>query len=107
MQGLLGLGGFLLGAVADHGVALSQVQVEGDERPVLQTQRPQGGAVDLIEEAKGAVTSFPPLLPGHSSKKMYMAPEYSPLGKGLSLQGLSMYDFMILTFHTLSFTMNF
>lgn len=72
MQGLLGLGGFLLGAVADHGVALSQVQVECDERPVLQTQRPQGRAVDLIEEAKGAVMSFLGLLPRHSSKKMYM-----------------------------------
>lgn len=57
MQGLLGLGGFLLRAVADHGVALRQVQVECDERPVLQTQRPQGGAVDLAEEAERAVTS--------------------------------------------------
>lgn len=53
MQGLLGLGGFVLGAVPDHGVALSQVQVECDERPVLQTQRPQGGAVDLPGEAEG------------------------------------------------------
>lgn len=63
VQGLLGLGGFLLGAVADHGVALSQVQVECDERPMLQTQRPQGRAVDLMEEGKGAVTSFLGLLP--------------------------------------------
>ena len=53
MQGLLGLGGFLLGAVADHGVALRQVQVERDEGPVLQAQRPQGGAVDLSEEEEG------------------------------------------------------
>lgn len=40
VQGLLGLGSFLLGAVPDHGVALSQVQVECDEWPVLQAQRP-------------------------------------------------------------------
>ena len=53
MQGLLGLGGLLLGAVADHGVALRQVQVERDEGPVLQAQRPQGGAVDLSEEEGG------------------------------------------------------
>lgn len=53
VQGLLGLGGFLLGAVADHGVALRQVQVECDEGPVLQAQRPQGGAVDLSEEEEG------------------------------------------------------
>ena len=53
VQGLLGLGGFLLGAVADHGVALRQVQVERDEGPVLQAQRPQGGAVDLSEEEEG------------------------------------------------------
>lgn len=53
MQGLLGLGSFLLGAVADHGVALRQVQVECDEGPVLQAQRPQGGAVDLSEEEEG------------------------------------------------------
>ena len=53
VQGLLGLGGFLLGAVADHGIALRQVQVECDEGPVLQAQRPQGGAVDLSEEEEG------------------------------------------------------
>ena len=47
MQGLLGLGGFVLGAVAHHGVALRQVQVEGDQRAVLHAQRAQGGAVDL------------------------------------------------------------
>lgn len=53
VQGLLGLGGFVLGAVADHGVALRQVQVERDEGPVLQAQRPQGGAVDLSEGEEG------------------------------------------------------
>lgn len=68
VQGLLGLGGLLLGAVADHGVALRQVQVEGDERPVLQAQRPQGGAVDLGEEADGAVRSALRLLPPRSPR---------------------------------------
>lgn len=72
MQGLLGLGGFLLGAVPDHSVALSQVQVERDERAVLQTQRPQRRAIDLIEEAEGAVTRFLGLLPLRSSKKTSM-----------------------------------
>lgn len=50
VQGLLRLGGFLLGAVPDHGIALRQVQVECDEGPVLQAQCPQGGAIDLGRE---------------------------------------------------------
>lgn len=47
VQRLLGLGGFLLGTVADHSIALGQVQVECDERPMLQTQRPQCRTIDL------------------------------------------------------------
>lgn len=47
VQGLLGLGGLLLGAVAHQGVALRQVQVECYEGAVLHAQRPQSGAVDL------------------------------------------------------------
>lgn len=47
MQRLLGLGGFFLGAVTDHSIALGQIQVECDERPMLQTQRPQCRTVNL------------------------------------------------------------
>lgn len=47
MQRLLGLGSFFLGAVPDHSVALGQIQVECDERPMLQTQRPQCRTVNL------------------------------------------------------------
>lgn len=51
MQRLLGLGCFLLGTVSDHSIPLGQVQVECDERAVLQTQCPQCGTIDLGEEA--------------------------------------------------------
>lgn len=47
MQRLLGLGCLLLGTVSDHSIPLGQVQVECDERAVLQTQGPQCGAIDL------------------------------------------------------------
>lgn len=47
MQRLLSLGGLVLGAVAHHGVALGQVEVECDQGAVLHAQGPQGGAVDL------------------------------------------------------------
>lgn len=47
MQRLLSLCGLVLGAVAHHGVALGQVEVERDERAVLHAQGPQSGAVDL------------------------------------------------------------
>lgn len=100
VQGLLGLGGLLLGAVADHGVALSQVQVECDERPVLQTQRPQGGAVDLREEAKG-VTSFLGFLPRHRQRKRRRAWALNT-GQRAVVNGL-----VILTFRALLFTMLF
>lgn len=43
----MGLGGLVLGAVADHSVAMGQVEVECDQRAVLHAQGPQGGAVDL------------------------------------------------------------
>lgn len=87
MQGLLGLGGFLLGAVPDHGVALRQVQVECDERPVLQAQRPEGGAIDLMEEAEGPVTGFLGLLPLHSPKKTGMKSGALNAGNMAVLQG--------------------
>lgn len=80
MQGLLGLGGFLLGAVPDHGVALSQVQVEGDERPVLQTQRPQGGAVDLMGKQRGG-NARPGPLPLRSPRRMCMKSDALCTGK--------------------------
>lgn len=47
VQRLLGLGCLLLGTVSDHSIPLGQVQVECDERAVLQTQGPQCGAIDL------------------------------------------------------------
>lgn len=47
VQALLGLRSFVLGAVADHGVTVRKVEVECDQRAVLHTQSPQGGAVDL------------------------------------------------------------
>lgn len=47
VQALLGLGGFILGAVAYHSVAMWQVEVECDERAVLHAQGPQGRAVNL------------------------------------------------------------
>lgn len=47
MQRLLSLGGFVLGAVAHHSVALGQVQVECDQWAVLHAQGPQSGAIDL------------------------------------------------------------
>lgn len=52
MQRLLGLGCLLLGTVSDHSIPLGQVQVECDERAVLQTQCPQCGAIDLPEEGR-------------------------------------------------------
>lgn len=47
VQRLLGLGGFFLRAVADHSIALGQIQVECDEGPMLQTQRPQRRTINL------------------------------------------------------------
>jgi len=47
VEGLLSLGSFVLGAVAHHGVALRQVEVECDEGAVLHAQCTQSGAVDL------------------------------------------------------------
>lgn len=47
VQGLLGFGGLLLGAVAHHSIALRQVQVECNEGAVLHAQGPQSGAVNL------------------------------------------------------------
>lgn len=52
VQRLLGLGCFLLGTVSDHSIPLGQVQVECDERAVLQTQCPQCGTIDL-QRGKG------------------------------------------------------
>lgn len=47
VQGLLGLGSLLLGAISHHSVSLGQEEVECDEGAVLHAQRPQGGAVYL------------------------------------------------------------
>lgn len=47
MQGLLSLGSLILGAVAHHGAALCQVEVERDEGAVLHAQCTQSGTVDL------------------------------------------------------------
>lgn len=47
MQGALGFGGFMRAAVADQSAALRQAEVKGQQRAVLQTDRPQGRAVNL------------------------------------------------------------
>ena len=53
MQTFLRLGSLLLGAVADDSVAVGQVEVECDQRTVLHTQGPQGGAINLEGERWG------------------------------------------------------
>lgn len=50
MQGLLSLGGFILGAVTHHSVALCQVEVECDEGAVLHAQCTQSRTVNLEHE---------------------------------------------------------
>lgn len=52
VQRLLSLCGLVLGAVAHHGVALGQVEVECDQRAVLHAQGPQSGAIDLREAVR-------------------------------------------------------
>ena len=47
VQALLGLGGLILGAVADHGISVRQVEVECDQRAMLHAQGPQGRAINL------------------------------------------------------------
>lgn len=47
MQALLSFGSLVLGAVAHDSVAVRQVEVECDQRAVLQAQGPQCGAVNL------------------------------------------------------------
>ncbi len=47
MQGLLSLGSFILGAIAHHGVALCQVEVECDQRAVLHAQCTQSRTINL------------------------------------------------------------
>lgn len=47
VQALLGFGGLILGAVADHSITVRQVEVECDQRAVLHAQRLQGRAIDL------------------------------------------------------------
>lgn len=56
MQRLLSLCGLVLGAVAHHGVALGQVEVECDQGAVLHAQGPQSGAVDLKDRAEAEGT---------------------------------------------------
>lgn len=50
VQGLLRLGSFVLGAVAHHGAALRQVEVERDEGAVLHAQCTQSGTIDLEQK---------------------------------------------------------
>lgn len=50
VQGLLSLGSFVLGAVAHHGAALRQVEVERDEGAVLHAQCTQSGTIDLEQK---------------------------------------------------------
>lgn len=50
VQALLSFGSLVLGAVAHDGVAVRQVEVECDQRAVLQAQGPQCGAVNLCGE---------------------------------------------------------
>lgn len=47
VQCTLGLGCFLVAAVANHSAALGQAQVEGQQGAVLHADGPQGGAIDL------------------------------------------------------------
>lgn len=47
VQALLSFGSLVLGAIAHDSVAVRQVEVECDQRAVLQAQCPQGGAVNL------------------------------------------------------------
>lgn len=47
MQRLLGLCGFVFGAVAHHSVSLGQVEVECDQGAVLHAQGPQSGTINL------------------------------------------------------------
>lgn len=88
MQRLLGLGGFLLGAVADDGVALRQVQVECDERPVLQTQCSQGGAIDLREE-EGHTRVSRQVLPSFSKtdRQLWVPMFHNTVGPRMSRNG--------------------
>lgn len=47
MQGALGFGGFMRATVANQSAALRQAEVKGQKGAMLQTDRPQGRAVDL------------------------------------------------------------
>lgn len=47
VQALLGFGGLILGAVADHSITMRQVEVECDQRAMLHAQRLQGRAINL------------------------------------------------------------
>lgn len=47
MQRLLGLCGFIFGAVSHHSVPLGQVEVECDQGAVLHAQRPQSRTINL------------------------------------------------------------
>lgn len=50
VQGLLSLGSFVLGAVAHHGAALCQVEVERDKRAMLHAQCTQSGTINLEQK---------------------------------------------------------
>lgn len=52
VQALLSFGSLVLGAVAHDSVAVRQVEVECDQRAVLQAQGPQCGAVNLQGEGE-------------------------------------------------------
>lgn len=52
MQRLLGLCGFIFGAVSHHGVPLGQVEVECDQGAVLHAQGPQSGTINLEQNRR-------------------------------------------------------
>lgn len=52
MQCTLGLGCFLFGVIANESGALGQAKMEGQQRPMLHADGPQGGAINLWKDAK-------------------------------------------------------
>lgn len=52
MQRLLGLCGFVFGAVAHHSISLGQVEVECDQGAMLHAQGPQSRAINLEQSER-------------------------------------------------------
>lgn len=53
VEGALGLGSLLFGAVANQCGALGQAEVKGQQGAVLHTDGPQGGAINLHRQTRG------------------------------------------------------